>query len=91
MLKFTLLLNINTFHKDQIAIFQKAMDVLVKFQALSGTAKSSLQHFYKDIPTLTKAYNASVQELCDVEERLNDVEASNTKLEMAIAQGLNEF
>lgn len=54
------------------------MDVLVKSQALGGTVELSLQYSYKDFDT--KAYDASVQELCSVEEKLNDVEALNTEL-----------
>lgn len=62
-LKSALFLNIKTAsQKGQTAIFHKAMDVLVKSQALSGSAYIMSPVFLQRYSS-TKAYNASVQEI----------------------------
>ncbi|KAI8529906.1 hypothetical protein RHMOL_Rhmol11G0011200 [Rhododendron molle] len=73
-------------HPARASNVKKAMDVLVKSQAL-GPNDASLQYFQKEFPNMVKTHDASTQDLSKVHAKLSELE----KVDMEITRFSTEW
>lgn len=65
---------------NQFFNLRKAMDILVKSQALAGSVEPALQSFLKKLPGLSKSYELATKDLAATTSKLDTIDAIHLSL-----------
>lgn len=66
---------------DQFFNLRRSMDILVKSQALAGSAEPALQSFFKELPCLSKSYELANKDLSATKSKLDTIDSIHQALQ----------
>lgn len=66
---------------DQFFNLRRSMDILVKSQALAGSAEPALQSFLKELPCLSKSYELANKDLSATKSKLDTIDSIHQALQ----------